>query len=75
VLYGFQIMLSKFPLIIVILSKRSLRREGSGRAARCVAFFVTQQSRVWFASLSKPDTLSCVSLLIRDPGPLPYNSG
>ena len=37
---------------IVILNKRSLRREGSGRAARSVAFFATQQSRVWLASLS-----------------------
>jgi len=36
---------------VVILSKRFLRREGSGRAARCVASFATQYSRVWLASL------------------------
>jgi hypothetical protein len=30
------------PFRFVILSKRSLRSEGSGRAARCVAFFATQ---------------------------------
>jgi hypothetical protein len=29
-------------LSIVILNKRTLRGEGSGRAARCVAFFATQ---------------------------------
>jgi len=28
--------------LIVILNKRSLPSEGSGRAARCVAFFATQ---------------------------------
>jgi hypothetical protein len=38
--------------MVVILSKRSLRSEGSGRAARCVAFFATQKSRVWLASFS-----------------------
>ena len=37
---------------IVIPNKRSLRREGSGRAARSVAFFATQESRVGLASLS-----------------------
>jgi|HubBroStandDraft_5_1064220.scaffolds.fasta_scaffold90390_2 hypothetical protein len=37
---------------IVIPSKRSLRGEGSGRAARSVAFFAAQYSRVWLASLS-----------------------
>jgi hypothetical protein len=30
------------PDFDVILSKRSLRGEGSERAARCVAFFATQ---------------------------------
>jgi hypothetical protein len=34
----------------VILSKRALRSAGSGRAARCVAFFATHQSRVRLAS-------------------------
>src|SRR5206468_6143706 len=34
----------QFP---VILSKRSLRSEGSGRAARNAAFLAAQQSRVW----------------------------
>jgi len=42
--------------VIVILSKRFSRREGPGRAARSVAFFATQQSRVWLASLSNPAT-------------------
>jgi hypothetical protein len=37
---------------IVILNQRSLRREGSGRAARRVTFFVTHYSRVWLAPLS-----------------------
>ena len=37
---------------VVILSKRFLRSEGSGRAARCVASFATHKSRVWLASLS-----------------------
>jgi hypothetical protein len=36
--------------LIVILNKRSLRSEGSGRAARSVAFFATHESRVWLAS-------------------------
>ncbi len=34
----------------VILSKRFLRSEGSGRAARCVVLFETQKTRVWLAS-------------------------
>src|ERR1017187_692565 len=42
--------------LIVILSKRFLRSEGSGRAARSVAFFATPQSRVWLASLSSCTT-------------------
>jgi len=37
--------------LIVILSKRSLRSEGPGRAARSVAFCATHQSRVRLASL------------------------
>src|SRR5579863_5402221 len=41
-----------YSVRFVIPSKRSLRSEGSGRAARSVAFFATQQSRVWLASLS-----------------------
>jgi hypothetical protein len=38
-------------LMFVIPSKRSLRREGPERAARCVALFATQQTRVRLASL------------------------
>src|SRR5580698_6738404 len=38
--------------LIVIPSKRSLRSEGSGRAAPCVAYLATRYSRVWPASLS-----------------------
>jgi hypothetical protein len=38
--------------LIVILNKRFLRSEGSGRAARRVAFFATHKSRGWLASLS-----------------------
>src|SRR5271165_446100 len=41
------------PMIVVIPSKRSLRSEGSGRAARSGLFFATQESRVWLASLSR----------------------
>jgi hypothetical protein len=36
---------------LVILSKLLLRSEGSGRAARTVAIFATEQSRVWLASV------------------------
>src|ERR1035438_3504220 len=36
----------------VIPSNRSSRSEESRRAARCVASFATQYSRVWLASLS-----------------------
>jgi hypothetical protein len=32
----------QWAVLIVIPSKRFLRSEGSGRAARCVAFFATQ---------------------------------
>jgi len=35
---------------LVILSQRSLRSEGSGRAARRVAYYATQEPRVWLAS-------------------------
>src|SRR5439155_23181859 len=42
--------------LIVIPNKRFWRREGSGRAARCVAFLATQLSRVWLASLSNCTT-------------------
>jgi hypothetical protein len=40
----------------VILSKLLLRIEESGRAARRVAFFATQSSRVWLASLQNCTT-------------------
>jgi hypothetical protein len=39
--------------LIVIPNKRSLRSEESGRAARRVAFFATQEPRVWLASFIK----------------------
>jgi hypothetical protein len=44
----------------------SLRSEGSGRAARRLAFFVTQQSRLWLVSISKQllPTSSCFKTLI-----------
>jgi len=45
-------------LSIVIPNKRFLRREESGRAARRVALFTTQQSRVWLASLPDCTTRS-----------------
>jgi hypothetical protein len=48
--------------LIVILSKRLLRSEGSGRAERRVAFFATHQSRVWLASF-EPLLPSFVPLL------------
>jgi hypothetical protein len=38
------------PSRIVILSKRSLRGEGPGRAARSVPVFGMRKSRVWLAS-------------------------
>jgi len=37
----------------VILNKRSVRGEGSGRAAQSVAFLATQQSRVLARFLTK----------------------
>src|SRR3974390_2300500 len=36
--------------LVVIPSKRSLRSEGSRRAARCFAFFAKPPTRVWPAS-------------------------
>jgi hypothetical protein len=39
--------------LFVILNKRSVRGEGSGRAARSVAFLATQQSRVLARFLTK----------------------
>ena len=50
-------ILSERPLNgLVILNEALflLPSEGSGRAARSVAFFATQQSRVRLASLSRP---------------------
>src|SRR5271168_2801614 len=48
---SFAAPLGKLNILIVIPNKRSLRGEESGRAARSVAFFATQLSRVRLASL------------------------
>jgi hypothetical protein len=47
----------------VILSKRFLRSEGSGRSVRSVAHFATQQSRVGIASLTNLSHYRAVWLL------------